>query len=83
MLKNYWPTSEECNRCINTDAEATAEHVLLAVHEPMTLSLKQNGKIQSGDKSEYDFLSIKRTSLSSSVLSSISPKFKTSLDNCT
>jgi len=56
MLENYWPTGEECKRCINTDAEATAEHVLLAVHEPMTLSLKQNGKIESGDKTEYDFL---------------------------
>jgi len=56
MLEHYWPSDQECKRCINTDAEATAEHVLLAIHEPMTLSLKQNGKVEGGHKSEYDFL---------------------------
>ena len=56
MLEDYWPSNKECKSCINTDAEATAEHVLLAVHEPMTLSVWQNGIPEDGHKTEYDFL---------------------------
>lgn len=36
-LINYWPQSEHVSQCIRTEAEELAEHVLLAVHEPMQL----------------------------------------------
>lgn len=36
-LINYWPRPEYINECIRTEAEELAEHVLLAVHEPMQL----------------------------------------------
>jgi hypothetical protein len=56
MLEAYWPSQEECAHCIRTDAETAAEHVLLAVHEPMTLTMRQKDSAPSGYKSEYDFL---------------------------
>ena len=56
MLEAYWPSEKERNYCIRTDAETAAEHVLLAVHEPMTLTMRQNERAPSGHKSEYDFL---------------------------
>ncbi|MDL2198121.1 protein DpdH [Halopseudomonas aestusnigri] len=34
---NYWPSSEHISQCIRTEAEELADHVLLAVHEPMQL----------------------------------------------
>jgi hypothetical protein len=36
-LINYWPQPEYISQCIRTEAEELAEHVLLAVHEPMQL----------------------------------------------
>ncbi|WP_437269622.1 protein DpdH [Stutzerimonas balearica] len=36
-LINYWPNSEHISQCIRTEAEELADHVLLAVHEPMQL----------------------------------------------
>ncbi len=36
-LINYWPSSEHISQCIRTEAEELADHVLLAVHEPMQL----------------------------------------------
>jgi hypothetical protein len=42
-LLNYWPSPENVLQCIRTEAEELAEHVLLAVHEPMQLVRVGNG----------------------------------------
>ncbi|WP_064613847.1 protein DpdH [Pseudomonas sp. JY-Q] len=42
-LINYWPNSANISHCIRTEAEELAEHVLLAVHEPMQLVRVGNG----------------------------------------
>lgn len=44
MLEEYWPSTEEVEHCIRTEAEELAEHVLLAVHEPMLLIKRQPGE---------------------------------------
>lgn len=45
-LINYWPVSENIAECIRTEAEELAEHVLLAVHEPMQLMRSGSGQEQ-------------------------------------
>ena len=42
-LLNYWPSPENVLQCMRTEAEELAEHVLLAVHEPMQLVRVGNG----------------------------------------
>lgn len=37
-LLNYWPTYEEIDRCIKSEAEAVADEVLLAVHQEFPLA---------------------------------------------
>lgn len=37
-LLNYWPTREEIDRCIKSEAEAVADEVLLAVHQEFPLA---------------------------------------------
>lgn len=37
-LLDYWPTYEEVNRCIKTQAEAVSDDVLLAVHQKCPLA---------------------------------------------
>ena len=37
-LLNYWPTHEEIDRCIKSEAEAVADEVLLAVHQEFPLA---------------------------------------------
>lgn len=37
-LLNYWPTLEEIDRCIKSEAEAVADEVLLAVHQEFPLA---------------------------------------------
>lgn len=37
-LINYWPTHEEIDRCIKSEAEAVADEVLLAVHQEFPLA---------------------------------------------
>jgi hypothetical protein len=39
-LLNYWPSKDEVNRCIHPVAEAAHEAVLLAVHQPSSLSFR-------------------------------------------
>jgi hypothetical protein len=39
-LANYWPTSAEVNQCIKPEAEGAADAVLLAVHQPPSLSYR-------------------------------------------
>lgn len=41
---------------MNTEAEVAAEHVLLAVHEPMRLSKRQMNAVQGEAKTEHDLL---------------------------
>jgi hypothetical protein len=43
-LMNYWPLPENISQCIRTEAEELAEHVLLAVHEPMQLQRVGGGE---------------------------------------
>jgi hypothetical protein len=43
MLDRYWPTQEEIDRCIKAEAEAASEAVLLAVHQPMPLAVRNAG----------------------------------------
>ncbi|MDD0981118.1 protein DpdH [Pseudomonas shahriarae] len=43
-LINYWPLPENIAQCIRTEAEELAEHVLLAVHEPMQLQRVGGGE---------------------------------------
>ena len=56
MLKEYWPAREESNKCIRTDADGTAEHVLLAVHEPMLLKEVYAGRSIDETRGEHDLL---------------------------
>lgn len=61
-LINYWPRSEYIAQCIRTEAEELAEHVLLAVHEPMQLLRVGSGVDQLCDEENLleHFLSIDR-----------------------
>ena len=53
-LINYWPLPENIAQCIRTEAEELAEHVLLAVHEPM--QLQRMGGSEDEICSEEDLL---------------------------
>ncbi|MDV5100036.1 protein DpdH [Pseudomonas sp. LSJ-87] len=61
-LINYWPQSEYVTQCIRTEAEELAEHVLLAVHEPMQLLRIGAGVDELCDEQNLldHFLSIER-----------------------
>ncbi len=61
-LINYWPQSEYVTHCIRTEAEELAEHVLLAVHEPMQLLRMGAGVDQLCNEQNLldHFLSIER-----------------------
>lgn len=61
-LINYWPKSECVTQCIRTEAEELAEHVLLAVHEPMQLLRMGAGVDQICNEQNLldHFLSIER-----------------------
>jgi hypothetical protein len=37
-LLNYWPTHEEIDRCIKSEAESVSDEVLLAVHQEFPLA---------------------------------------------
>lgn len=61
-LINYWPRTEYISQCIRTEAEELAEHVLLAVHEPMQLLRVGSGEdklCNEGDLLQH-FLSVER-----------------------
>lgn len=61
-LINYWPTSDHIFQCIRTEAEELAEHVLLAVHEPMQLLRVGNGAEQQCTEADLlkHFLEVER-----------------------
>ncbi len=55
-LIRYWPTREEINRCIKTEAESAPDAVLLAVHQPMSLVQRAEGTGTESLVGEYDLL---------------------------
>ena len=55
-LIDYWPTLTEINQCIRTEAETADDAVLLAVHEPMPLKVREVGTGQEEEKTEQDLL---------------------------
>lgn len=61
-LINYWPRTEYVGQCIRTEAEELAEHVLLAVHEPMQLFRKGSGEDELCSEEDLlrHFLSVER-----------------------
>lgn len=61
-LINYWPRDEFIGQCIRTEAEELAEHVLLAVHEPMQLLRVGSGEDQLCNEDDLlkHFLSVER-----------------------
>lgn len=42
-LLSYWPTKEEVDRCIKSEAEAVSDEVLLAVHQEFPLAYSKVG----------------------------------------
>ena len=56
MLESYWPLKEQIANCIRTEAEELAEHVLLAVHEPMVLKRRLSNSLDGDRKTENDLL---------------------------
>ena len=55
-LSRYWPTRYEVNRCIKAEAESASDAVLLAVHQSMPLSRRDEGSGFETQVSEHDFL---------------------------
>lgn len=43
MLESYWPSQTQINACIKNEAETADVSVLLAVHQPSPLSVRQAG----------------------------------------
>ena len=56
MLNEYWPDEKQVLSCMHTEAEVAAEHLLLAVHEPMRLSHRSKDAVDGEAKSEHDLL---------------------------
>lgn len=51
IMKNYWPSAENIQTCIRTEAEEQDTDVLLAVHEPMCLQrCSDNENIACGEQ---------------------------------
>ena len=58
-LKNYWPISQEINRCINHEAEGAHDAVLLAVHQPTPLSyrlISSDRKVETNEEELFNYL---------------------------
>jgi len=62
-LLNYWPTLEEVDRCIKSEAESTSDEILLAVHQQFPivyLKVGADGKVMPDSRklaTEDDLLS--------------------------
>jgi hypothetical protein len=41
VLQDYWPIRDEVNRCMTAEAEVDSDAVLLAVHQPMDLVIRE------------------------------------------
>lgn len=55
-LINYWPTRDEINRCIKSEAESALDSVLLAVHQPMALLRRDEGSNKQSEVTEHEML---------------------------
>lgn len=55
-LKNFWPTADQVDECIRTEAETIDEAVLLAVHLPSKITFQAAGSAEKIDKTEQDLL---------------------------
>jgi hypothetical protein len=56
QLIDYWPTLEAINQCIRTEAETADDAVLLAVHEPIPLKVREVGTGTEYARTERDLL---------------------------
>ena len=56
MLNQYWPKEEQVELVMHTEAEVSAEHLLLAVHEPMRLSHRYKGDSSGDLRTENELL---------------------------
>jgi hypothetical protein len=55
-LERYWPTHDEINRCIKSQAETASEAVLLAVHQSCPIAIRNAGSAQETPASEKELL---------------------------
>lgn len=55
-LSKYWPDGEQIADCIKHEAETASEAVLLAVHQPMKLSVRNAGSAIEQETDEQTFL---------------------------
>ena len=55
-LIDYWPSLKAINDCIRTEAETADDAVLLAVHEPMPLKVREVGTGAEQARTEDDLL---------------------------
>lgn len=55
-LIEYWPSLEAINHCIRTEAETADDAVLLAVHEPMLLKVREVGTGTEQARTERELL---------------------------
>lgn len=55
-LIDYWPSLRAINDCIRTEAETADDAVLLAVHEPMPLKVREVGTGAEQARTEGDLL---------------------------
>lgn len=55
-LLPYWPTKEEIDRCIKTEAETASDAVLLSVHQQTPLSKRDAGSTSRVSATEEDLL---------------------------
>ncbi len=54
-LLNYWPTHEEVDKCVKSEAEALSDEVLLAVHQQFPLAYYKvgpDGKVMANSRAE-------------------------------
>lgn len=56
ILDAYWPKKAELLKCIKTDAEAASQTVLLAVHQPMPLTIRNARSTTETPATEQEFL---------------------------
>lgn len=52
----YWPSLEQVEQCMRTEAETVSEALLLAVHEPVTLLRRSDQNTQDTPSNEQELL---------------------------
>src|SRR5262245_3099957 len=55
-LSSYWPQQDEITRCIKREAETASEAVLLAVHQPMPLAVRNSGSLHETEIRDREFV---------------------------